>query len=145
MVAKALKRSKLMLTKQYIKDLIAAWPDEDGRSSNPEVFDAWVERERRYDGRIIQNALGAERILALTDKQKRLLENSYADLLSRKDITDVSDNEIIGRYGNITEHVSPSWIEPAVAAYKNGSNSTNKLTDPECLSFQDRFIISLIT
>ena len=118
MVAKALKRSKLMLTKQYIEDLIAAWPDEDGRSSNPEVFDAWVERERRYDGRIIQNALGAERILALTDKQKRLLENSYADLLGRKDITDVSDNEIIGRYEIITEHVSPSWIEPAVAAYK---------------------------
>ena len=107
-----------MLTKQYIEDLIAAWPDEDGRSSNPEVFEAWVERERRYDGRIIQNALGTERILALTDKQKRLLENSYADLLSRKDITDVSDNEIIGRYEIITEHVSPSSIESAVAAYK---------------------------
>ena len=107
-----------MLSKQYIKDLLAAWPDDDGHSSNPEVFDAWVERERRYDGRIIQNALGAERILALTDKQKRLLENSYADLLSRKDITDISDTEIIGCYEIITEHVSPSWIEPAVAAYK---------------------------
>ena len=107
-----------MLSKQYIEDLIAAWPDDDGHSSNPEVFDAWVERERRYDGRIIQNALGAERILALTDKQKRLLENSYADLLSRKDITEVSNNEIIGCYEIITEHVSPCWIEPAVAAYK---------------------------
>ena len=107
-----------MITKAYLVQLVAAWPDEDGRSSNPELFDAWVERERRYDGRIIQNALGVERILALTDKQKALLENSYADLLSRKDITDVSDNEIIGRYEIITEHVSPSWIEPAVAAYK---------------------------
>jgi len=107
-----------MLSKKYIEDLIAAWPDEDGRSSNPEVFDAWVERERRYDGRIIQNALGVERIRALTDKQKALLENSYADLLVQKDITEVSDNEIIGRYEIITEHIAPSWIDPAVAAYK---------------------------
>ena len=100
-----------MLSKQYIEDLIAAWPDGDGYSSNPEVFDAWVERERKYNGRVIQNALGAERIKALSDKQKVLLEKSYADLLSRKDITEITDPEIVGRYELITEHMFPSWTE----------------------------------
>ena len=107
-----------MFNKELLEKLLAAWPDENGTSRNPDLYNAWLERTRRYDARIIQNALGVERIQALTDKQKALLENSYADLLVQKDITEVSDNEIIGRYEIITENIAPSWIEPAVAAYK---------------------------
>ena len=107
-----------MLSKTALEVLIAAWPDENGNSSNPEFYDAWLERERRYDARIIQNALGRDRILALTEKQKELLENSYLRLLSQKDITDVSDEEILGRYELITEHVSPSWVEAVTSEYQ---------------------------
>jgi hypothetical protein len=107
-----------MLTRELLEKLLAAWPDENGTSRNPELYNAWLERTRRYDARIIQNALGRERILALTDKQKALLEKSYQKLLSEKDITDVSDAEILGRYELITEHVSPSVTEEIVAAYR---------------------------
>jgi hypothetical protein len=40
-----------MLYKIALEQLIAAWPDENGYSSNPEIYDAWLERERRYDAR----------------------------------------------------------------------------------------------
>ena len=117
-MAKALKRRQQMLTRELLEKLLAAWPDENGTSRNPELYNAWLERTRRYDARIIQNALGRERILALTDKQKALLEKSYQKLLSEKDITDVSDAEILGRYELITEHISPSVTEEIVAAYR---------------------------
>ena len=107
-----------MLTRELLEKLLAAWPDENGTSHNPELYNAWLERTRRYDARIIQNALGRERILALTDKQKALLEKSYQKLLSEKDITDVFDAEILGRYELITDHVSPLSTEILVAEYR---------------------------
>ena len=107
-----------MFNKELLEKLLAAWPDENGVSRNPDLYDAWLERTRRYDARIIQNALGHERILALTDKQKVLLEKNYQKLLSEKDITDVSDVEILGQYELITEHISPSGTEEIVAAYR---------------------------
>ena len=69
-----------MLTKNHLQEIIEAWPDEQGYSSNPEIYEAWLERERRYDARIVQNALGRERILALTEKQKERLENCLTRL-----------------------------------------------------------------
>jgi hypothetical protein len=107
-----------MFNKELLEKLLAAWPDENGTSRNPDLYNAWLERTRRYDARIIQNALGHERILALTDKQKALLEKNYQKLLSEKDITDVSDAEILGQYELITEHISPSGTEEIVAAYR---------------------------
>ena len=65
-----------MITKAYLEQIVASWPDNEGYSSNPEVYDAWIERERRYNARVIQNALGVDRILSLSEKQKTLLENS---------------------------------------------------------------------
>lgn len=107
-----------MFNKELLEKLLAAWPDENGLSRAPEIYNAWLERRRRYDARIIQNALGHERILALTDKQKILLEREYERLISEKDITDISDAEILGRYELITEHISPSGTEEIVAAYR---------------------------
>ena len=107
-----------MLSKTTLEQLIAAWPDDNGFSSNPEIYDAWLERERRCNARIIQNALGRERVLALSERQKVLLERSYVRLLSKKDITQVSDEEILGRYELITEHVSPSWLEAVTSDYQ---------------------------
>ena len=54
-----------MLSKEHLQAIIAAWPDDEGRSSDPEVYDHWIERCRRYDARVIQNALGVTRILKL--------------------------------------------------------------------------------
>ena len=103
-----------MLSKTALEQLIAAWPDENGYSSNPEIYDAWLERERRYDARIIQNALGRERILALTLKQKEWLEDCLARLLTKKDITLISDDEILGQYQLVTEHFLPHGVEEIV-------------------------------
>ena len=107
-----------MITRTYLEQLIASWPDGEGYSSNPEVYNEWIERERRYNARVIQNALGVDRILSLSEKQKTLLENSYADLLTRKDITEISDNEIIGRFELITKYMSSRTTELAVDAFK---------------------------
>ena len=107
-----------MLSKTALEQLIAAWPDESGSSSNPEIYDAWLERERRYDARIIQNALGRERILALTLKQKEWLEDCLARLLTKKDITLISDDEILGQYQLVTEHFLPHGVEEIVDASK---------------------------
>jgi hypothetical protein len=106
-----------MLSKIALEQLIAAWPDEDGSSSNPKIYEAWLEREQRYDARIIQNALGRDRILALTEKQKEWLEDRLARLLTKKDITLVSDDEILGQYELVTEHFLPHGVEEIVNAY----------------------------
>ena len=107
-----------MLSKIALEQLIAAWPDENGSSSNPEIYDAWLERERRYEARIIQNALGRDRILALTEKQKEWLEDRLARLLTKKDITLVSDDEILGQYELVTEHFLPHGSEEIIDAYR---------------------------
>ena len=107
-----------MLTRKSLEKLLAAWPDENGFSHDPELYNAWLERRRRYDARVIQNALGYKRILALSDRQKSLLERNYQKLLLEKDITDISDAEILGRYKLITEHVSPISTEVLVAEYR---------------------------
>jgi len=107
-----------MLTKKELEDILKAWPDDEGRSRNPELFESWIERERRYDARIIQNALGRDRILALSERQKSLLDRNLSELLRSKDITQVSDAEILGRYELITEHISPLCLEVAVEDYK---------------------------
>ena len=107
-----------MLTKKELENIIEAWPDDRGQSANPELFESWIERERRYDARIIQNALGVDRIHALSERQKNLLDRNLSELLRSKDITQVSDAEIVGRYELITEHVSPIKLEAAVEDYK---------------------------
>jgi len=107
-----------MLTKNELENIIKAWPDEKGHSSNTELFESWIERERRYDARIIQNALGIDRIRALSERQKNLLDRNLGELLRRKDITEVSDAEIVGRYELITQHVSPISLEVAVEDFK---------------------------
>ena len=104
-----------MLTKKYLEQLILAWPDDSGHSGNPALFDAWVERERRYNGRVFQYALGIDRILGLSKEQKRLLENAYADLLVKKDITEISDGEILAEYEIVTGYLMPDWADDCVA------------------------------
>ena len=107
-----------MLSKIHLQAIIAAWPDDEGKSAHPEVYNEWIERCRRYDARVIQNALGVDKILGLTEKQKKLLELSLEKLLSKKDITEVSDEEILGRYELITKHVAPALVDETVKNIK---------------------------
>ena len=114
---KALKREISMLSKFELEQIIEAWPDENGHSSNLEFYNAWLERERRYDARVIQNALGRDTILAFTEKQKERLEDHLARLLTNKDITLISDDEILGQYELVTEHFLPQVADEVVNAY----------------------------
>ena len=82
------------------------------------IIKAWIERERRYYARIIQNALGIDRMRALSERQKNLLDRYLGELLRRNDITEVSDAEIVGRYELITQYVSPISQEVAVEDFK---------------------------
>jgi hypothetical protein len=116
--SKALKREISMLSKFELEQIIEAWPDENGNSSNPEFYHAWLERERRYDARIIQNALGWERITALTEKQKARLEKRLEHLLSKRDITLISDAEILREYELVTECFLPNGMEVFVGEYQ---------------------------
>ena len=37
-----------MLSKNELEEIIKAWPDEDGNSSNPQVFDKWIFNQNQY-------------------------------------------------------------------------------------------------
>ena len=36
-----------MLSKYDLEDIIKAWPDKDGNSSNPEVYEDWLEMKKQ--------------------------------------------------------------------------------------------------
>ena len=117
-VAKALKRSKNMLSRKELEEIIKAWPDENGISSNPEVFHNWIEIERDHCRTRIRYALGYDRIEALSERQYRLLEKSLERLFSEKSHWQITDEEIIGKYEIVTEYMSPLNVENYVEALK---------------------------
>ena len=118
MMAKALKRSKNMLSKKELEEIIKAWPDENGISSNPEVFHNWIEIERDHCRTRIRYALGYDRIEALSERQYRLLEKSLERLFSEKSHWKITDEEIMGKYELVTEHMSPLSVETAIENYQ---------------------------
>ena len=36
-----------MLSRKELEEIIKAWPDKDGNSSNPEVYEDWLEMEKQ--------------------------------------------------------------------------------------------------
>ena len=36
-----------MLSKYDLEEIIKAWPDKDGNSSNPEVYEHWLEMKKQ--------------------------------------------------------------------------------------------------
>ena len=61
--------------------------------------------------------LGRNRIIALSENQKSLLEHRLVRLLEKKDVTLISDEEILGQYELVTEHFLPHGVEELVTAY----------------------------
>ena len=37
-----------MLSRKELEEIIKAWPDKDGKSSNPEVYENWLEMQKQY-------------------------------------------------------------------------------------------------
>jgi hypothetical protein len=35
-----------MLSRKELEEIIKAWPDKDGNSSNPEVYEDWLEMKK---------------------------------------------------------------------------------------------------
>ena len=48
---KALKQRQSHAFKKELEEIIKAWPDKDSKSSNPEVYENWLEMKKRipYD------------------------------------------------------------------------------------------------
>ena len=107
-----------MLSKQELEEIIKAWPDVNGNSSNPELYYNWIEMERDHCRTRIRYALGTKRIVALTDRQYRLLENSLEELFATKSHWSITNEEIIGKYELVTEYMSPLSQEVAVENYE---------------------------
>ena len=102
-----------MLTRQDLVKLIEAWPDENGVSSDPETYHAWMESEKIQFWRLAREVLGFDRINALSEKQVRLLDRCLADLFYKKPIYKVTAEEILGQHELVTVHIAPMEYEIA--------------------------------
>ena len=106
-----------MLSKKELEEIIAAWPDENGVSSNPEVIEKWEAKQQQYFSEKVHFALGADRIGALSERQIGFLYRALGRLKDRKSVFDVTHEEIIGQYELVTEHLSPFGFEAVVENY----------------------------
>ena len=102
-----------MLTIQELENLIRAWPDENGVSSDPATYNAWMESEKKQFWRLAREVLGFDRINALSEKQARLLDRCLADLFLRKPIYKMTEEEMLGQYELVTVHIAPIEYEIA--------------------------------
>ena len=102
-----------MLTRQELVKLIEAWPDENGVSSDPKTYNAWMESEKKQFWRLAREVLGFDRINALSEKQVRLLDRCLADLFHKKPIYKMTAEEILGQHELVTVHIAPIEYEIA--------------------------------
>ena len=107
-----------MLSKYELEEIIKAWPDENGTSSNPELYYNWIEMERDHCRARVRYALGITRIEALSDRQYRLLENSLEELFATKSHWEITNEEIFGKYELVTKYMSPLSQETAIQNYE---------------------------
>ena len=107
-----------MLSKNELEEIIKAWPDEDGNSSNPEVFDKWIFNQNQYFIDKVYIALGNDRVDSLSEKQWKLLNKALYRLKLSKSVFDITLEEIVGQYEIVTEYMSPLSVETYVDALK---------------------------
>ena len=108
-----------MLSRKQLEEIIKAWPDENGVSSNPEVYDQWIFSQNQYFVDKVYIALGKKRIDSLSEKQRKLLNNALYRLKASKSVFDITLEEIVGQYEIVTEYMSPLSVENYVEAFKN--------------------------
>ena len=107
-----------MLSRKQLEEIIKAWPDENGVSSNPEVYDQWIFSQNQYFVDKVYIALGNERVDRLSEKQLNLLNNALYRLKASKSVFDITLEEIVGQYEIVTEYMSPHYVENVVENYK---------------------------
>ena len=107
-----------MLSKHELEEIIKAWPDEDGNSSNPQVFDKWIFNQNQYFIDKVYIALGNDRVDSLSEKQWNLLNKALYRLKLSKSVFDITLEEIVGQYEIVTEYMSPLSVETYVDAFK---------------------------
>ena len=107
-----------MLSRKELEEIIKAWPDENGVSSNPEIYDKWIFSQNQYFVDKVYMALGNDRVDRLSEKQWKLLNNNLQRLKNSKSIFDITLEEIVGQYEIVTEYMSPLSVENAVENYK---------------------------
>ena len=108
-----------MLSRKQLEEIIKAWPDENGVSSNPEIYDQWIFSQNQYFVDKVYIALGKKRIDSLSEKQRKLLNNALYRLKASKSVFDITLEEIVGQYEIVTEYISPLSVENYVEALKN--------------------------
>ena len=107
-----------MLSRKQLEEIIKAWPDENGVSSNPNDYDQWIFSQNQYFVDKVYIALGNDRIDCLSEKQLNLLNNALYRLKASKSVFDITLEEIVGQYELVKEHMSPRSLEIAVENYK---------------------------
>ena len=107
-----------MLSRKQLEEIIKAWPDKNGVSSNPEVYDQWIFSQNQYFVDKVYMALGDDRVDSLSEKQRRLLNNALDRLKTSKSIFDITLEEIVGQYEIITELMSPLSVEITVENFQ---------------------------
>ena len=107
-----------MLSRKELEEIIKSWPDENGISSNPEVYDRWIFSQNQYFVDKVYIALGNDRVDHLSERQLKLLNNALYRLKASKSVFDITLEEIVGQYELITEYISPISLEISVENYK---------------------------
>ena len=69
-----------MLSRKELEELIKAWPDENGVSSNPEIYDQWIFSQNQYFVDKVYMALGNDRVNRLSERQLKLKLNREGGL-----------------------------------------------------------------
>ena len=106
-----------MLSKKELEEIIAAWPDENGVWSNPQLIERWEAQQNQYFSDKVHYALGGDRIAALSPRQIGFLNRALGRLKDRKSVFDITHEEILGQYELVTEHLSPFGFEAVVENY----------------------------
>ena len=107
-----------MLSRKELEEIIKAWPDENGNSSNPQVFDKWIFNQNQYFVDKVYIALGNDKVDSLSEKQWKLLNKALYCLKLSKSVFDITLEEIVGQYEIVTEYMSPLSVEAYVDAFK---------------------------
>ena len=92
-----------MLSSKKLDDLIRAWPDKNGVSSDPETYAAWIRAQLEHAEKLIGMALSKKRLGSLTEEQSKQLYDVYQKLLEERIISGIGDDEIIAHYEIVTQ------------------------------------------
>jgi hypothetical protein len=87
-----------------IEKLIAAWPDKDGQSSDPETYQRYRESLKAELRHRILRALGAERVDRITPTQREKLEVAFEKLFHAKSVFQINEDDIFETYYSVVGH-----------------------------------------